>query len=295
MRRILTLLCWTVGVVVASADDPKPLSVRDRAMAAWRAGNHTNAIALTTEVLTAEPKDSRMWHLRGQMRSLTGDRQGAADDFTEALRLTPGSPSLHQERAIVRFFLGQLTGAVADFDRANELDPAAAPRNWQRGLALFYAKRYDDGRKQFEIHRTVNPNDVENAVWHYACVARTEGLEAARAQLMPIRGDSRIPMAEVHDLFAGTGDEEDVLEAAREASGGARERRMARFYAQLYLGLYRDLHGNKDSALDAMREAVVLALPQDYMGEVARIHLRELEPPKANAESPDPSAPKISP
>ncbi len=43
--------------------------------------------------------------------------------------------------------------------------PGAEPELWQRGLALYYTERFADGQKQFELHKTVNPNDVENRAW----------------------------------------------------------------------------------------------------------------------------------
>jgi len=284
-----------VGVGVLDAEDPKPLSVRDRALAAWRARNYTNAIALASEAISTEPKDPRLWNFRAQMRAILGDSGGAIADFGEALRLAPGSATLHQERAIVQFKAGRIPESLEDFNQANALDPQRAAQNWQRGLALYYAKRYAEGRKQFELHQTVNPNDVENAVWHFACVARIEGLDAAKAALIKIRGDSRIPMAEVHDLFAGEAEAEDVLEAAQAEDLAGPARATAEFYARLYLGLYHELHGRHDAAVNSLREAVKFAQPGDYMGDVARIHLQLLEksPPPASPSTNAPSAPKI--
>jgi len=289
-----TLLWIGIGAGVLHADDPKPLSVKDRAVAAWRARNYTNAIALASEAISTEPKDPRMWNFRAQMRALLGDLGGAVSDFGEALRLAPDSATLHQERAIARFKMGQIPESLEDFDQANQLDSRLAPQNWQRGLALYYARRFADGRKQFELHRTVNPNDVENAIWHFACVARAEGLEAAKGAFMDIRGDSRVPMAEIHDLFAGEADPEDVLEAAQAEEAGP-ARATAEFYARLYLGLYHELHGRHDAAVNSLREAEKLAQSGGYMGEVAKIHLQWLEKNPPPAASPLPPSAEKSP
>src|SRR5262245_30685837 len=75
------------------------------------------------------------------------------------------------DRAIADFRNGRITESVAAFDTVAKMAPQAAPELWQRGIALYYAKRYKDCRAQFESHRTVNPNDVENAIWHFLCVA----------------------------------------------------------------------------------------------------------------------------
>src|SRR5205085_8743876 len=97
------------------------------------------------------------------------------------------------------------------------LEPQQKPYHWQRGISLYYAGRFDDGKKQFELHQTVNTQDVENAVWHFLCTVRLEGLESAKKQLIPIEKDARVPMAQVHQLFAGKARPQDVLAAAQAA------------------------------------------------------------------------------
>ena len=161
---------------------------------------------------------------------------------------------------------------LADFDKFIELVPQQAPYHWQRGIAYYYAGRFEDGRKQFELHQTVNPNDVENAVWHFLCVARESSVEKARTMLMPIKGDARIPMMEVHALFAGKAKPEDVLKAA--STDGTPKLQLNRqlFYAHLYLGLYFEVMGDETKATEHIKAAVQYGT-DDYMGDVARVHL----------------------
>ncbi len=279
---------WIVlvaGLHVLGAEDSSPAaSARDRAAAAVRAGNLTNALTIISEALRTEPKDARLWNFRAQLRSLSGDSSGAVTDLTEGLRLNPGSGFLHQERAIERFKLSQVSEALADFDRANELNPDSVPYNWQRGIALYYGRRFAEGRKQFELHRTVNPNDVENAVWHFLCVARAEGTNAAHQVFMDISGDDRIPMAEIHDLFAGEAPPLEVWEAAQEVTSPPEGQRQARFHALLYLGLYADVMGQSNDARTYLKQAVTLAAPRDFMGHVARLHLSRLGEPADSAK-----------
>ena len=98
------------------------------------------------------------------------------------------------DRAVVDFDNGRIVESVAGFDAVARLIPAEAPQLWQRGIALYYVGRYQDCRAQFESHRTVNPDDVENAAWHFLCVARAESAEKARAALLPVGPDARVPM-----------------------------------------------------------------------------------------------------
>src|SRR5204863_2991600 len=113
-----------------------------------------------------------------------------------------------------------------------------AAQHWQRGISCYYAGRYDDGRKQFELHQTVNPNDVENAAWHFLSVARSAGLAKARASLLPVSGDSRVPMTQIYALFAGKAKADDVLAAAQGGYASPAKLNRHLFYSHLYVGLY---------------------------------------------------------
>src|SRR5215813_14765165 len=118
----------------------------------------------------------------------------AIADFDQILKLRPKWADGYNHRGAEHFKMAHIRQSLADFDRALEIEPAQAPYHWQRGIALYYSGRFDDGRKQFELHQTVNGNDVENAVWHFLCVARQSGIAKARESLIPIVGDSRVPM-----------------------------------------------------------------------------------------------------
>ena len=117
------------------------------------------------------------------------------------------------------FFAGRIKEALVEWDAQVKEDPSSLPGHWQRGLALYYGERYKDGRAQFETHQKVNSEDVENAVWHFLCVAKLENVEAARKAYIPITHDTRVPMKEIHALFAGKGSEEAVLKAAEAKDG----------------------------------------------------------------------------
>jgi lipoprotein NlpI len=180
-------------------------------------------------------------------------------------------PQVVFERAVADFQAGRITEAAAGFDNLARLVPNAAPQLWQRGIALYYAGRYHDCREQFESHRTVNPNDVENAAWHYLCVARAESPAKARAALLPVGPDARAPMREIYDMFRGTMKPEEVLTAAGNQPA-------AQFYAHLYLGLYFESHGDRQRTLEHLTIAASDQYKMGgYMHGVARVHLAILE------------------
>lgn len=170
------------------------------------------------------------------------------------------------------FYAAKPKESVAAFDKLIALAPNAKPQLWQRGLSLYYAGDFKGGREQFEVHQTVNGNDVENAAWHFLCIAKGESVEAARKVFIPIEGDSRIPMKQVHELFAGKGTVEAVLKAAEEGQG--ENLRNHRCYAHLYLGLYFEATGDDAKAKDHMLKAAKDFAMDHYMGRVAQVHVK---------------------
>jgi lipoprotein NlpI len=177
------------------------------------------------------------------------------------------NPRAVLDRAIDDFLAGRIKESVTGFDRVVTLVPNAAPELWQRGIALYYVGRYDDCRKQFESHRTVNPNDVENPAWHFLCVAHLESPAKARAALLPVGPDQRSPMREVYEMFKGTMTPDAVLAAAGQSAS-------ARFYAELYVGLYYEATGNTTAGLAHLKAAASqqYANAGGYMHRVATLH-----------------------
>ena len=197
--------------------------------------------------------------------------------FAALLSQAQGQPPAERpqaifDRAVKDFEAGRVMESASGFDRLVKLAPASAPQLWQRGIALYYAGRYKDCREQFELHRTVNPDDVENAFWHFLCVARAESAEKARAALLPVGPDPRVPMRQVYLLLQGKQTTDEVLKAAgRDPS--------AQFYAELYVGLYFEAVGKVDLAQAHIRAAASerFAAAGGYMHMVARVHLSLLE------------------
>ena len=178
------------------------------------------------------------------------------------------------QEGVTFFFKAMPKESVAAFDKVIELEPKAAPQLWQRGLALYYADEFQKGREQFELHQTANSNDVENAAWHFLCVARSRDVETARKNLIPISGDTRVPMKEVHDLFAGTGSEEAVLRAANVGDSQSETWRNQQCFAHLYLGLYHESLGDIEQAKRHLLKAATDYKMDHYMGKVAQVNVK---------------------
>ena len=272
--RWLVFALFVVGVALKglAAD---PVEARLQAVLEIARTNIPAGLKASDKLVLDFPTNSQPLSLRARLLDASGRYEDAIRDLSAALKLDPGLPYLWQARGEVQFKASRFKESVSDFDRVLELAPERAPQHWQRGISLFYADRFSDGRKQFESHRTVNPNDVENAAWHFLCVARESGITNARTAMLASGKDSRAPMDEIYALYRGTGSVENVLSAAARAVGDARQQE-AMFYAHLYLGLYFDASGDTTKAREHMNKAVKDFGTPYYMGDVARVHLRKL-------------------
>lgn len=212
----------------------------------------------------AEPSAAMLLR-QASLHESRGDYEAAIAGYDRAIEADPSDWQLYLLRGSARFKDGRIDDSIEDFDRVVALDPSQDPYLWQRGISYYYAGRLADCRGQFERHRLVNPSDVENAVWHLLCVAAEDGLEAAQESMLPVGPDPRRPMKEIDALFRGKGSVAEVEAAVREEGPGAR------FYADLYLGLYYELVGEEEKAAASIERAA--SLPnRGYMVEVARVH-----------------------
>ncbi len=198
------------------------------------------------------------------------------DSLNSVIEENPESAEAYQSRGVAYFELGEFHRAISDFDQVVRLYPGQEPHHWQRGICYYYAGEYEKGVKQFEWHQTVNSNDVENAVWHFICKAKRDGVKAARESLIPIKYDSRIPMNAIWLLFAGKGSPESVLESANSNGPDSPGSRQRLCYAHLYLGLYYEAHGLPILAKKHIERAATSYSMNNYMGMVAKVHNRFL-------------------
>src|SRR5439155_18617695 len=171
-----------------------------QATEAFKEHKRDEALALANQAVTISPTNFDVLFFRGRLLGALRNHDEAIKDFNRVLTLEPKAIAAYRERAQEHFKAGQAKESLADFDRFLELAPQQKPNSWQRGIACYYANKFEEGKKQFELHQTVNPNDVENAVWHYVCVAKLKGVEQAKASLIPIKEDSRVPMMEIYAL-----------------------------------------------------------------------------------------------
>ncbi len=272
------LLCWLPGVLLvstiteAAAQSAQSDALYKRTISAYNAGKLDEALKLAGEAIEKEKNDPKLYLARGYIYQYERKYQQAVDDFTRVLELDPNSLDALQRRGEENFKLARFKESVADFERFVALRPDRRPYHWQLGISYYYTGQYKEGIELFESHQTVNSSDVENAVWHFLCVAKGIGLEEAKKRLLPIPNDTRVPMMQIYALFGDKGTEEAVIEKAHEGRliGGARARQI--FYAHLYLGIYHEILGNTEKSYSYIKKAAQQYKENGYMGQVARAH-----------------------
>jgi len=238
------------------------LAIRDK--------DFPKAIKLADEAIAKTHKNEKIWYLRGLANSGLHNYKASLKDYDKALEINPKFNQALDQRGSAHFRLGNMKEAGADFDLFIKQVPDEYPGHWRRGIVLYYLGRFKEGKEQFESYQKVDGNDVENGVWHYLCFARAETPEKARAAMLPIQGDRRIPMMDVYLMFQGKLAPEKILEIA--AKTPPEQAKLAPFYAHLYLGLYYESIDDKKKALEHMAQAAKIGPIDHYMGDVARVH-----------------------
>jgi|SRR4051794_29572282 len=279
---VLLLLLGAVSIPVIGAEQPArtPEALITAATKAYNEHKLDEAVRMATEAVSLAPTNHDVLFYRGRLFGALRRHEEAIRDLDRVIALEPKAAAAYQERGQEHFKIAHIKESLADFDRSDELVPQQKAHNWQRGIACYYADKFEEGKKQFELHLTVNPNDVENAVWHYLCVARFKGLDQAKKSLIAIRNDARVPMMQVHALFAGKATPEQVLEAA-EAKASPAKLRDQLFFAHLYLGLYFEAAGDMERSRTHILKATDEFSMDHYMGDVARVHkLLRFDKPK---------------
>ncbi|MBL4883040.1 MAG: hypothetical protein JKY95_00710 [Planctomycetaceae bacterium] len=248
---LLLLFVLTVATISSTqAETEKPVTVdqlKEQAGLAISEERSAEAVKLLTEILKHEPKNSAIWY----------------------------------RRACENFRIGQFKQSVADFDQFVELNPAAEQKLWERGISHYYAGMHKQGAEQFALYQTYHDNDVENSVWRYICMVKTDGVEKARKEMLTIKNDPRIPLMTSYAMFQGKATAEDVLADAKAGNPEPEVLAGRMFYAQLYLGLYYEAHSKPELAkkyiTQAWKDHEKTQGISRYMWNVARVHAEFLK------------------
>jgi lipoprotein NlpI len=249
-----------------------------QARAALKKGDAAAALAAARKAVEADPKSPTAVFLRGEAYAAQRQPAEAIKDFDAAVALDNTYLIAVNSRGGERFKLGQIDESIADFNAYLKAYPTEEPGHWRRGISYYYAGKYAEGAKQFHDGRVVFGADVENAFWHYLCIARKDGVAKAKASLLALDGpDRRVPMMRVYDLLRGEAKPADVIETAETAKLDGEAKTEALFYAHLYVGLYHEAHGDAARAKEHLTTAAEKHKIGHYMWDVANVHVGRLK------------------
>ncbi|WP_144972004.1 tetratricopeptide repeat protein [Bremerella volcania] len=211
------------------------------------------------------------------------DHKQAIALLDQMIEMKPALPSLYYVRATENYMAENFRASVKDFDKLIELQPARSDSLWERGISCYYAGDYAAGAKQFLDYQNYHDQDVENSVWRYLCLAKSEGLAKARETLIAIERDPRPGLQEVLELYRGNVTPEKLLEQMDQTKLTGEAAAGYRFYTLLYVGLYYVAEGKDDLAAKYLKTAADPKLLEagpsrisTYMWETAGIAHRDV-------------------
>lgn len=207
------------------------------------------------------------------------------ESLTMQIERTPKSIGLYSRRGDCHMFLAEFEKSEADYDKMIALDSELFAQHWRLGIAYYYTGKFEKSAKQFEAYDGYNDRDRENGIWQYMAQAHVTGLKDARSTMLKYELFDREPFPQLYTMFEGndaTGGDGILKEIkeAKEISDTERQRRL--FFANLYVGIYKELVGDPQAALNLLREAAASKWGQTasggptYMWQVARLHYEQL-------------------
>jgi len=211
------------------------------------------------------------------------DHQQAIGLLDKMIEMKPSLPNLYYYRATENYMAENFRASVDDFDTLIKLQPSRSDSLWERGISCYFAGDYADGAKQFLDYQNYHDQDVENSVWRYLCLAKSEGLAKARETLIPIERDPRPGLQEALEMYRGNVTPEKLLDQMEKTELTGQTAAGYRFYTLLYVGLYYVAEGKNDLAAKYLKLAADPKLLDSgssristYMWETAGIAHRDI-------------------
>jgi lipoprotein NlpI len=261
--------------VLCAVDGATPSELLQSAERAFKEGKTELALNFANQAVKADAKRPDAYFLRGTLYESLRRHEEAIKDFDQTIALKPRAEDAYNHRGSEYLKLGKFDLAIKDFDKFLEFRPAQEPHHWRRGIAYYYAGKYDLGAKQFEAYRRVDDTDMENAIWHFLCVARSSDVVNARKHILPCRADSRVAMTYLYSMCQSSTPVQvmdRLFTVIKEKNPTAEELKERMFYSYLYVGLYYDVTGQKKVALEWVSKAVADYKIGHYMWDIAVVH-----------------------
>jgi tetratricopeptide (TPR) repeat protein len=230
-------------------------------------GDLDRAMAAFDEAVRLAPMEAPAFYNRGNVYSKKGEPDRAIEDFVQALTLDPKYAIAFYGRGLAYVQKGDIIGAIQDYDAAIKLNPEAL---WAlsalkaRGYARFYLGNFDAAAD--DLQQTTGDDDAYPMIWLYLARTRSGNPDAMRdlEQRARALNPAEWPYPIVEFLLA---------RRSPEAMMAAATTNDKRCEALFYLGQWRILRSEPESATEALRAAVMIcrATARERAGALATI------------------------
>jgi putative PEP-CTERM system TPR-repeat lipoprotein len=255
-------------------------------------GKRDLTLAAVEGVLSRNPQDAEALALRGELKRLGNDKEGAKKDFAEAIRLDPSNVGARVAFASLLLDENKLDEARTEVVAALRLSPAHAVANNLYALGAFKKGEFNDGIERLEKlgdrvqdyppnlymlallkMRTNQAAQAESLLEKFVAAApghirarilladllsKRQNYTRAIALLRPlVDGDKVVPEAAISlaSAYIGTGNTVEA-KAAYEKAASATGSADADVRTKLRIGLGRMQLGESDKAIDDIEAAI---------------------------------------
>ena len=119
----------------------------------------TKSIASINNAIIKNPKDAKLFKLRGDLKHELEDTDGAIADYTKAISLNPKYADAYKERGKLMF--GNYKAAISDYSKAISLNPTDASTFYDRANSKFGLEDFEAAKFDYSKAIELEPNNTE--------------------------------------------------------------------------------------------------------------------------------------
>ena len=119
----------------------------------------TQTIASINKALIKNPKDAKLFKLRGDLKHESDDTKGAIADYTKAIFLNPKYADAYKARGKLMFI--DFKSAISDYSKAISLNPNDASAFFFRGYNKYRSEDYEGAILDYNKAIKIEPKNIE--------------------------------------------------------------------------------------------------------------------------------------
>ena len=149
------------AITSAAKGDLKASELNQKALAALKQGNYSEAVTLLTRVVELEPKDKSAWNTLGRAHMALRQADPAIAAFRQQIAVNPYDASAHNWLGHALLFQRKYDEAEAAFRKQIELNPLDEYAPASLGRLLIQRRRQSEALPFIEQAITLHPKDAD--------------------------------------------------------------------------------------------------------------------------------------